>query len=86
MLRNPDMAPYIEDDPEKRPKYEDIEEMYQAIANQPNFTEQEFMALMGEPLYMLLISGEELPPIAKKKIEQLEADYGINFEQMLTQP
>jgi len=85
MLRNPDMAPYIEDDPEKRPKYEDIEEMYQALANQPNFTEQEYMAIMGEPLYMLLISGEELPPVARQKLKQLEADYGMNFEQMLTQ-
>ena len=38
MLRNPDVVPYIEDDPEKWPKYTSVQELEQAYAAQPSLT------------------------------------------------
>ena len=85
MLRNPDLMDYIEDDPENQPKYETLEELRSAYMNQPNFTPDEMITIMGEPLYYLVLSGDELPPIAMEKLEELEEVYGVNFEDMLTQ-
>jgi len=85
MLRNPDLMDYIEDDPEKQPKYETIAEMQQAFMEQPQFTQEELRIIMGEPLYQLVMSGGELPPIAIEQINNIEELYGINLDNMLTQ-
>jgi len=45
-----------------------------------------YAEIMGEPLYNLWISGEELPLVAQRRLDLLGAVYGINFNQMLTQP
>jgi hypothetical protein len=55
------------------------------VAPQPAMTEADFRQIMGEPLYNLWASGEELPLFAQRRLDLLETVYGINFNNMLTQ-
>lgn len=78
MERNPDLAPYIEDDPNKWPTYPSEAD----IPEKPNFTPEELQAYLGGQLWNLVMdyaSGEPLPEVARRKLEQL----GLSAEEVL---
>ena len=85
MLRNPDLIPYIEDDPDKRPKYESIAELEQAFAQQPRFTPLELQSMLGVPLVNLIQSGQPLPAVANKRLERIAGEIGLSSESILNQ-
>ena len=74
MYRNPDLVPYIEDDPDKFPTYPSLEELQQMQAAQPNFTQEEWQSLLGLELFRLVLDGDELPPVAERRLDQLGID------------
>jgi hypothetical protein len=82
MYRNPDLAPYIEDDPEKLPQYGTAEELEAIMEGQPNINPIEWHALLG-PQMMNLIQdysmGEALPEVALRRLEEL----GVSPEEVL---
>jgi hypothetical protein len=74
MLRNPDTIPYIEDNPKYQPKFPSIEALRSAQQGQPNYTTEEWRAILGEEMWRLIQDvalGDELPPVAKRRLEQL---------------
>ena len=85
MLRNPDLVPYIEDDPDKRPKYENIADLEQAFAQQPRFTPLELQSMLGVPFMSLVQSGQPLPPIAITRLERIAGEIGVSPEHILNQ-
>ena len=81
MLRNPSIAPYIEDDPSFRPKFRSERELTQAYGLEPNFTRMEWQTLFGGPLTNLvddlLFDGEGLPTVGKNVLERIADDIGL---------
>ena len=74
MYRNPDVAPYIEDDPEKLPKYKSEAALQEILSAQPAFTRFEWQQMMGSSLSNLVLdyqSGEQMPPAAIDRLETL---------------
>ncbi|MHA2065709.1 MAG: hypothetical protein ACXABY_15135 [Candidatus Thorarchaeota archaeon] len=85
MLRNPDLIPYIEDNPEKQPKYENIADLQQAFEQQPRFIPFELQTLLGVPLFNLIQMGEPLPQVAQSRLEQIAGEIGVTPEHLLGQ-
>lgn len=84
MMRNPSLAPYIEDDPDKRPQYPSEAALLQALTGQPNFTPQEWRQVLGLSAYNLLedaLRGEPLPQVV---IDSLESQ-GFSPDLVLSQ-
>lgn len=81
MIRNPSLAPYIEDNAEDRPRYPSAEALQQAEAAEPNFTWQEWSAVLGPDTSELLIDfyvdDEEIPDAVKEKLEQVADEMGL---------
>ena len=72
MYRNPDLAPYLEDDPNKRPEAP-------AGQPQPNFTQQEWQSVLGLEIYRLIQDDEPLSPAVQDALGRL----GVTREQVL---
>jgi hypothetical protein len=85
MLRNPDIAPYIEDDPDKRPKFESVEELLAAEAAQPQFTQMELQNLVGFPLYQLILLEGDLPNVAHIRLDDIAQQVGMTKESIIEQ-
>jgi hypothetical protein len=85
MLRNPDLIPYIEDDPDKRPKYENIADLEQAFSQQPRFVPLELQNLLGVPLFNLIQLGQPLPQVAQDRLIQIAEEIGVTPEHLLGQ-
>jgi hypothetical protein len=75
MARNPQLAPYIEDDPERRPA------PAPGAEQQPYFTALEWQNVLGLSLYRLVTDDEDLPDAAQQRLEQL----GVTRELILSQ-
>jgi hypothetical protein len=73
MRRNPDTAPYLEENPDRWPKYPSEG----AIPTATEFTDQELYTLLGPILFRLYKDSEPLPQAAKEAIEAL----GLNIEE-----
>jgi len=86
IYRNPSLAPYIVDDPDKLPKYESIEELREVQAAEPNFTVREWQAVIkkkgGTSLTNLvadyLQNGQELPSEAQSMLDDIANEMGIS--------
>ena len=72
MYRNPDLAPYLEDDPNKRPQVP-------AGQPQPNFTQQEWQSVLGLEMYRLIQDDEPLSSAVQEALSRL----GVTREQVL---
>ena len=73
LYRNPDLAPYIIDDPSKI-QYPSERAMEEAKEMQPVFTLREWETMMGTPLYNLVVDdyyGEPMPIAAQTELEEL---------------
>lgn len=87
MLRNPDLIPYIEDDPDKRPKYENIADLEQAFAQQPRFnwlewtsaTPYGFMNLMED----YLLGDSDLSFVEEEELEEIGSQLGLSADDVL---
>ena len=78
LLRNPDVAPYLTEFP---PLFESEQALREAEAAQPNFLPQEWQQLLGLPAYNLtldLFEGEDLPPVAQDKLDELAGQLGLS--------
>ena len=71
MYRNPQVAPYLEEDPDKLPKYATQAQAEQAFGGGPNLTDEELYTLLGPILFRLYKDDEPLPDAAKEAIESL---------------
>jgi hypothetical protein len=86
IYRNPSLAPYLVDDPDKLPKYESIEELREVQAQEPNLTLQEWQTTIkkrgGTSLNNLvadyLQNGQELPPEAQSMLDDIADALGIS--------
>jgi hypothetical protein len=87
MLRNPDLIPYIEDDPDKRPKYENIQDLEQAFAQQPRFiwlewqqaTPYGFMNLIED----YFVGDNELSQAELDELEVIGNQLGLSVAEVL---
>jgi hypothetical protein len=80
MLRNPDLIPYIEDDPEKQPKFASEAALVAAEQKQPAFRWWEWQAVLGPPTYNLVtdyLHGEDLPLVARNRLDAAAEQYGL---------
>lgn len=85
MYRNPDLAPYIEDDPEKLPNYESLEILRQISAQQPGYTWGEWTRLVldhgGTSMMNLVLDyvsyGEPLPTTTRRQLDALGDSLGV---------
>ena len=81
MQRNPQLAPYIEDDPKKQPKFPSEEAMRAA---QLQLQPAEWYSYLGPNLYGLLMDyqmGEPLPEVAQDLLDKM----GIDVETAIAQ-
>lgn len=91
MVRNPDLAPYIEDNPEKLPTYPSEQVLDLARAAQPNLTYDEWQQVMwnngGVSLLNLvgdyLRLGEPMPTAAQKKLDNIGEQMGLSGQEVL---
>jgi len=74
MMRNPDLAPYIEEDPDKIPKSTKIT----LVENQPNFTPQEWQTFLGPNLFNLVWDKEAIPESAMQMLDAIATSMGID--------
>jgi hypothetical protein len=81
MSRNPDLAPYIEEDPAKRPTYGSEEELRAAEANQPNYSWDEWTNLVSFPVGRLVMDyiadGQPLPAAAIDRLNLTAEGLGM---------
>jgi len=68
MYRRPDLAPYIEEDPNKQPKYPSERALLSA---QGQVSDAELYTILGPELYRLYLDEEPLPAAAREAIEAL---------------
>ena len=82
MYRNPDLAPYLEDDPARYPKYKSEAELRAVQAAQPNYTAQEWQTLLGGAVYRLARDTEPLPQAVLQRLETVAKELGLSIEQL----
>ncbi|MGH2620934.1 MAG: hypothetical protein ACRDHG_10255, partial [Anaerolineales bacterium] len=80
MIRNPDLIPYIEDDPEKQPTFPSPASLAAAQQGQPAFRPFEWQAVLGPPTYNLVadyLHGEQLSLAARNRLDAVAEQYGL---------
>ena len=86
MKKNPTITPYIEDDPDKQPKYESEAALEQAYAGEPSLTRDEWRTTLGYSAWNLveqnITQGIELEPVV---LEYLELATGQDSQFVLSQ-
>lgn len=87
MIRNPDLAPYIEDDPEDLPVYESLEELQEAQQAQPNFTWLEWQNVLTIPMWRLardhLRYGDTLTSDEEEELQDVAEGLGIDATELM---
>ena len=87
MYRNPDLAIYLEDDPDRIPKYPSAAEYEEISEAQPTFVWAEWYMALGPPLFRLvddmLSAGMPLTEGAEAMLEEKASVLGITFEELL---
>jgi hypothetical protein len=88
MLRNPDAVAYLTDTPEDY-QFTSMQQMEQAMGNQPNYTWNEWQTQLGASLSNLvldnIVGGEELSYAAESQLEYIAEQMGISVEQLMAQ-
>jgi len=85
MQRNTALAPYIEDDPKKQPKFPSEEAMRAA---QLQLQPAEWYSYLGPNLYGLLMDyrmGEPLPDVAQELLDRMGIDVETAIDQIAGQ-
>jgi len=87
MFRNPDLAPFIEDDPDKLPVFETLEELQEAEQAQPDFTWFEWQNVLTLPMWRLardmLRYGDNLGEDEVEELIDVADGLGIEFEELM---
>jgi len=87
MYRNPDLAIYLEDDPDRIPKYPSAAEYEELREAQPTFVWAEWYMALGPPLFRLvedrLAAGLPLSEAAEDMLEEKAIVLGITLEELL---
>lgn len=87
MYRNPDLAIYLEDDPDRIPKYPSAAEYEELREAQPTFVWAEWYMALGPPLFRLvedmLAAGMPLGEAAEDMLEEKAIVLGITLEELL---
>lgn len=87
MQRNPDTAAYLEDDPDKRPKYKTEAERNAAYANQPSYYPEELRGILGSNLYRLALNYANTgaaTQATKDELQKIASRQGITVNQLLS--
>jgi hypothetical protein len=81
MSRNPELAPYIEEDPAKLPTYPSEEALREVEATEPNYSWDEWTNLVSFPVGRLVLDyvddGSPLPASAIDRLEQTATALGL---------
>jgi hypothetical protein len=84
LYRNPDIAPYLTDKPLE---YKSAKAYEEAMANQPNYTWQEWGTQLSPPAMNLLedyiVDDMPLTDSMRNKLEKMADDMGITLEKLL---
>ena len=87
MERNPDIAKYMEDDPDRRPKYNSEQALQQAQAAQPNFTWLEWRNTLTPPVWRLardhLRYGDTLTEDETNELEDVARGFGVGLDELV---
>ena len=87
MERNPDLAPYIEDDPDKRPKYPSEQALREAEQAQPALRWFEWQTVLTTPLWRLardnLRYGDKLLDSEIEELEEVADRLGLDFVELM---
>lgn len=84
LMRNPDVAPYIDEDWEPEYKSEDL--LLEAQAEAPNFTLQEWQFVMEPHMFRVmtdLADGAPLNDDARIAVEQLAQRMGMTYDELI---
>jgi len=87
MQRNPSVAPYIEDDPDKQPKYPSEEALSEAEAAQPALHWFEWQMTLTPPLWRLvqdnLRYGDSLLDSETEELQELADSMGLSLDELM---
>jgi len=87
MYRNPDLAPFLEEDPDKRPKYPTIEEVREVAEAQPTFTWGEWQAVLTPSLWRLvrdnLRYGDSMLDSEVEELQDLADGMGLGLDELM---
>ena len=82
IYRNPDIAPYIEEDPDKLPLYPSEAELERVLGQAPYYTLGEWNTILGPPLYNLAldyaVEGDDLPAVAQRRLDEAAFELGLS--------
>ncbi len=73
MYNNPDLAPYLEEDPQKRPTYPSAQEYEEIVQEQPQYTWDQWVHIVSRPVANLVLDYyEEGLPLPQSAISRLQ--------------
>jgi len=88
MIRNPTLAPYIEDDPEKLPTYRSEQALQEAQAAEPAFTWFEWQNVLGLSTWRLIRDtmalDEPIPETMGDELQAIAEPLGIDADELLS--
>lgn len=86
LTRNPEVAPYLTDEP---PTYPSESALNAAVAAQPSFQPQEWRQMMGGSMYALVLDlvmdGDPLPEVASNRLRALAESLGMSTGAIVAQ-
>ena len=87
MQRNPSVAPYIEDDPDKQPMYPSEQALIEAEQAQPALRWFEWQTVLTTPLWRLardnLRYGDKLLESETEELEEVADRMGLSLEELM---
>jgi hypothetical protein len=87
MQRNPSVAPYIEDDPDKQPLYPSEEALAEAEQAQPDLRWFEWQAVLTTPLWRLardnLRYGDSMLDSEIEELDEVAERMGLSFDELM---
>ena len=87
IYRNPSLAPYLVDDPDKLPKYESIEELKEVQEAEPALTWMEWSSTLTLPVWRLvqdnLRFGDRLLESEIEELEEVADRLGLSLEELM---
>ena len=86
MYRNPALAQYIEEDPDKWPKYPSEKELGRVLAQQPLYNWEEWTTILGGPTSRLVMDrqgGKPLPAAAERRLNEVAESFGMTQEELM---
>ena len=85
-MRNPDVVPYLTDNPEDY-TYPSEQALREAQAGQPSLQPAEWYQVLGPNIWALLDdyqNGEAIPEVARRRLQEIADQYGTTVDHILS--